>query len=93
MGINVEDCHGVGTSACSAIELARYGTIAVSHPASCAFINWRYEDSTWRQPEIREGVGGAASGGQGPGGGGVPADGGWRVRAPRLALDGGGAAD
>ena len=53
MGVNVEDCYGVGTSACTAADLARYGTMAVSHPASCAFINWRYDDSTWRRPEIR----------------------------------------
>jgi hypothetical protein len=25
----------------------------VSHPASCAFLNWRYEEATWQQPEVR----------------------------------------
>jgi hypothetical protein len=54
MGVNVEDCYGVGTSACSAADLVRFGTIAVSHPASCAFINWRYNEATWQRAEIRE---------------------------------------
>jgi hypothetical protein len=54
MGVNVEDCYGVGTSACTAADLLRFGTIAVSHPASCAFINWRYREATWHRAEIRE---------------------------------------
>jgi hypothetical protein len=54
MGVNVEDCYGVGTDACTAADLVRFGTIAVSHPASCAFINWRYDEATWQRAEIRE---------------------------------------
>jgi hypothetical protein len=53
MGVNVEDCYGFGTSACSPADLVRFGTLAVSHPASCAFLNWRYEEATWQQPEVR----------------------------------------
>jgi len=54
MGVNVEDCYGVGTSACEAADLVRMGTVAVSHPATCAFLNWRYDEKTWRQANIRE---------------------------------------
>jgi hypothetical protein len=54
MGLNVEDCYGVGTSACGPADLLRFGTLAVSHPASCAFLNWRYEETTWQQAEIRD---------------------------------------
>ena len=53
MGVNVEDCSGVGTSACTAADLVRFGTLAVSHPASCAFLSWRYDQATWQQPDIR----------------------------------------
>jgi hypothetical protein len=54
MGVNVEDCDGVGTDACSAADLTRFGNLAVTHPASCAFINWRYDQATWGRPEIRD---------------------------------------
>jgi hypothetical protein len=54
MGVNVEDCYGVGTSACAAADLIRFGTLAVSHPASCAFLNWKYDEATWQQPDIQE---------------------------------------
>jgi hypothetical protein len=54
MGVNVEDCYGVVTDACSAADLARFGALAVSHPASCAFISWRYDEGTWARPEIRK---------------------------------------
>jgi hypothetical protein len=54
MGVNVEDCYGVGTAACSAADLVRFGTMAVTHPASCAFINWRYDAETWAREDIRE---------------------------------------
>src|SRR5689334_8605442 len=47
MGVNVEDCSGGGTAPCTAAELTTYGTIAVTHPASCAFLSWRYEEATW----------------------------------------------
>jgi hypothetical protein len=54
MGVNVEDCYGVGTAACSAADLVKFGSMAVNHPASCAFINWRYDEITWQQPDVRE---------------------------------------
>lgn len=54
MGLNVEDCYGVGTSACSPADLVRLGTLAVSHPASCAFLSWKYDETSWQQTEIRE---------------------------------------
>jgi hypothetical protein len=54
MGLNVEDCYGVGTSACAPADLVRLGTLAVSHPASCAFLSWKYDETTWQQAEIRE---------------------------------------
>jgi hypothetical protein len=54
MGINANDCYGVGTSPCTAADLVRLGTMAVSHPASFAFINWRYIKETWARAEIRE---------------------------------------
>jgi hypothetical protein len=53
MGVNVEDCYGVGTSACRADDLVRFGTLAVSHPGSCAFLNWRYDEHTWDAPDVR----------------------------------------
>ena len=54
MGVNVKDCYGVGTHPCTAEDLVRYGRMALSHPASCAFINWRYEEETWKRADIRE---------------------------------------
>ena len=54
MGVNVNDCYGVGTSPCTAADLVRLGTMAVRHPASCAFLNWRYDEATWARAEIRE---------------------------------------
>jgi hypothetical protein len=54
MGVNVEDCYGGATRPCSAADLMRFGTLAVSHPASCAFISWRYDEATWQRAEIRE---------------------------------------
>jgi hypothetical protein len=54
MGVNVKDCYGVGTNPCSAEDLVRYGKMALGHPASCAFINWRYEEDTWKRADIRE---------------------------------------
>ncbi len=53
MGVNVEDCAGSNTDPCTASELLRFGKIAVSHPASCAFINWQYDATTWEDDEIR----------------------------------------
>jgi hypothetical protein len=55
MGVNVENCYDAGGSApCTATDLVRFGTMAVSHPASCAFISWRYDEATWQRAEIRE---------------------------------------
>ena len=31
----------------------RFGTLAVSHPGSCAFLNWRYDEHTWDAPDVR----------------------------------------
>jgi hypothetical protein len=53
MGLNVEDCYGVGTDACSAADLLRFGTLAVNHSSSCAFINWRYDEATWQRSDVR----------------------------------------
>ena len=53
MGVNVHDCDGAGTRPCDPAALARYGALAVNHPATCAFINWRYDEATWIKPEIR----------------------------------------
>jgi len=53
MGVNVEDCYGVGTSPCAPADLVRLGTVAVSHPASCAFLSWQYDATTWQREEIR----------------------------------------
>jgi hypothetical protein len=54
MGVNVKDCYGVGTDPCTAADLVRYGRMALGHPASCAFINWRYDEGTYGRPEMRE---------------------------------------
>jgi hypothetical protein len=54
MGVNVHHCSGPGTAPCSAADLTRFGTLAVSHPASCAFISWRYDEATWQRAEIRQ---------------------------------------
>lgn len=54
MGVNIKDCYGVGTEPCTAEDLVRYGQMALSHPASCAFINWRYDEDTWKRSDIRE---------------------------------------
>ena len=54
MGVNVKDCYGVGTHPCSAEDLVRYGRMALGHPASCAFINWRYEEGSYGRAEMRE---------------------------------------
>ena len=53
MGVNVENCYGPDTPPCSAVDLERFGTIAVTHPGSCGFISWRYEAARWEDPEVR----------------------------------------
>jgi len=54
MGVNVKDCYGVGTDPCTPEDLVRYGKMALSHPASCAFLIWRYDENTWKRADIRE---------------------------------------
>jgi len=53
MGLNAHDCHGVGTVPCTPAELTTFGTTAVSHPATCAFLSWRYDEPTWQRADIR----------------------------------------
>ena len=53
MGINAHDCDGARTGPCDAATLERLGDLAVDHPASCAFLSWRYDETTWQQPDIR----------------------------------------
>jgi hypothetical protein len=54
MGLNVHHCYGVGTDPCTTTELLRLGRVAVRHPASCAFLSWRYDEATWQRADIRE---------------------------------------
>jgi hypothetical protein len=54
MGLNLKDCYGENTTSCSGSELLQLGTLALKHPASCAFINWRYDETAWEQPDVRE---------------------------------------
>ena len=54
MGVNVENCYGGDSTACTAQDLVRFGELAVRHPASCAFVSWRYDAGTWAQAEVRE---------------------------------------
>jgi hypothetical protein len=55
MGVNVENCYGAGDSpACTPADLVRFGEMAVRHPASCAFLSWRYDEETWAQAGVRE---------------------------------------
>jgi hypothetical protein len=55
MGVNVQDCYGPNSGPCSAADLVKYGTVAVSHPASCAFLSWKYDAQTWDAADIRAG--------------------------------------
>ncbi len=54
MGVNVEDCYGGRTRPCSPEDLVKFGTLAIRHPGSCAFISWRYNEATWERPGMRE---------------------------------------
>ena len=73
MGVNVENCYVAGDStACTAADLVRFGEMAVRHPASCAFLSWRYDEGDVGAGGGPGGVGGAGGGGAGEGGGGVP---------------------
>lgn len=54
MGVNVENCYDGDSTACTAADLVRFGEMAVRHPASCAFLSWRYDEGTWAQAEVRE---------------------------------------
>jgi hypothetical protein len=53
MGVNVERCYGANSSPCSANDLVRYGNLAVNHSATCAFLNWKYDEATWDEPDVR----------------------------------------
>jgi hypothetical protein len=53
MGVNLENCYGPDTPACSASDLTRFGTLAVTHPGSCGFLSWRYEPLRWNDPAVR----------------------------------------
>jgi hypothetical protein len=54
MGVNLENCYAAGTSTpCTAADLARFGGLAVRHPASCAFVSWRYDATTWARADVR----------------------------------------
>jgi hypothetical protein len=54
MGVNVENCYGGDSTACTVEDLVRFGGMAVRHPASCAFVSWRYDEGTWVQTGVRE---------------------------------------
>jgi hypothetical protein len=54
MGVNVENCYRGDSTACTAADLARFGDMAVRHPASCAFVSWRYDSTTWVEPGVRK---------------------------------------
>ena len=54
MGLNVKDCYGEHTTPCSPSDLLRVGTLAMNHPSSCAFINWRYDEAIWDRADVRE---------------------------------------
>jgi hypothetical protein len=54
MGVNVESCYGGDMTACTVEDLVRFGGMAVRHPASCAFVSWRYDQGTWAQAGVRE---------------------------------------
>jgi hypothetical protein len=53
MGVNVHDCYGMETDPCSSDDLVRYGKLALSHPASCAFVNWRFDERSWKRSDLR----------------------------------------
>lgn len=53
MGLNVEHCGGPSTPPCTAQELEQYGKVAIMHPSSCGFINWRFEPERWDDPAVR----------------------------------------
>ena len=37
----------------TAAELERFGMVAVMHPESCGFINWRFEPARWEDLAVR----------------------------------------
>jgi hypothetical protein len=61
MGVNVENCYALSSPPCTPEDLVRFGEIALRHPASCAFLSWRYHEETWARPEIREAWDGLAA--------------------------------
>jgi hypothetical protein len=55
MGLNTENCYEAGASTpCTAADLLQFGGMAVRHPASCAFVSWRYDEGTWTRQEVRQ---------------------------------------
>ena len=55
MGLNTENCYEAGASTpCTATDLLQFGGMAVRHPASCAFVSWRYDEGTWTKQEVRQ---------------------------------------
>jgi len=67
MGVNVENCYAGDSTACTAEDLVRFGEMAVRHPASCAFVSWRYDEVTWAQAGVREAWEGLAATARGRG--------------------------
>jgi hypothetical protein len=53
MGVNVHDCDGPHTTPCTADQLTRFGTVAINHPANCAFLNWRFDAGDWDRADLR----------------------------------------
>ena len=53
MGVNVHDCHGAGTTPCTATEADPLRHPRGQPQGQCAFLNWRYHAATWQRAEIR----------------------------------------
>jgi hypothetical protein len=53
MGVSVQNCYGGGSGPCRPDDLLKFGTAAVTNPASCAFLNWRYDAETWDDPQVQ----------------------------------------
>lgn len=53
MGVSVQNCYGDGSGPCRPDDLLKFGTAAVTNPASCAFINWKYDAETWDDPQVQ----------------------------------------
>lgn len=53
MGVSVQSCYGGGSGPCKPDDLLKFGTAAVTNPASCAFLNWKYDAETWDDPQVQ----------------------------------------